>query len=228
MKTVYLKVDEEYVDGAGKIAGAKGSSGSTDILVEFSPDWEALSKYATTRDAKGLHPETVVLGLDRREPIGEEGEERYAYRFSLTSNAMCEEGHMSITFTGYEIDSGNETETVINTALAKLRVLPSDYAEMDDGSVTPTIAQQLQAEIDSIEAEYSELPEKVAEAEAYANASHSSATESKSWAVGGTNSRTDEDIDNSKYYSEKSDNSSISSFESFEGCPFTYFMNLRA
>lgn len=214
MKTVYLKVDEEYVDGAGKIAGAKGSSGSTDILVEFSPDWEALSKYATTRDAKGLHPETTVLGLDKREPIGEEGEERYAYRFSLTSNAMCEEGHMSITFTGYEIDSGNETETVINTALAKLRVLPSDYAEMDDGSVTPTIAQQLQAEIDSIEAEYSELPEKVAEAEAYANASHSSATESKSWAVGGTNTRTGEDTDNSKYYSEQSDNSSISSFES--------------
>lgn len=204
MKTVYLKVDEEYVDGAGKIAGAKGSNRSTDILVEFSPDWEVLSKYATTRDAKGLHPETTVLGLDKREPIGEEGEGRYAYRFSLTSNAMCEEGQMSVTFTGYEIEGGNETSTVINTALAKLRVLPSDYAEMDDGSVTPTIAQQLQAEIDAIEAEYSELPERVAEAEGYANASHASATESKSYAVGGTESRAGEDTDNSKYYSEQS------------------------
>ena len=147
MKTVYLKVDEEYVDGAGKVAGAKGSSGSTDILVEFSPDWEALSKYATTRDAKGLHPEVIVLTELMKEPIGEEEEERYAYRFSLTANAMSEEGHMSITFTGYEIEDGNETETIINTAIAKLRVLPSDYSEMDDGSVTPTIAQQLQSEM---------------------------------------------------------------------------------
>ena len=94
MKTVYLKVDEEYVDGAGKIAGAKGSNRSTDILVEFSPDWEALSKYATTRDAKGLHPETTVLGLDKREPIGEEGEE------SRTAQDEDEEGRRGVGRSG--------------------------------------------------------------------------------------------------------------------------------
>ena len=208
MKTVYLKVDEEYVDGAGKVAGAKGSSGSTDILVEFSPDWEALSKYATTRDAKGLHPEVIVLTELMKEPIGEEEEERYAYRFSLTANAMSEEGHMSITFTGYEIEDGNETETIINTAIAKLRVLPSDYSEMDDGSVTPTIAQQLQSEIDEIKDDIAIATHAQEYAEAAAESageSAGSATLSESWAVGGTGTREGEDTNNSSYFAGQSE-----------------------
>lgn len=217
MRTVSLTVQTEYVAGAGVVAGAEGTS-STTVRVEFI-DWSGLSKYATTRNAKGENPTVTVLTTDKLVPETED-----TYEFEIPSNAMDEEGLMSITFTGYEVENGNETSTVTNTATAKLRVLPSDYMPADDGSVTPTIAQQLQAEIDEIKddiiiathaQEYAEAAAASASsASGSATDADASATEAESYAHGGTESRSGEDTDNAKYYSEEASESAQDSASS--------------
>ena len=215
MKTVQLKVDQEYVQGAGVVLGAKGSNLTTYIQVEFTEDWDALSKYVTTRDAKGLHPEVIVLT-----PLMLVPETERTYSFPVSGYAMGEEGLMSVTFTGYKVEDGNETTAVINTATAKLRVLPSDYSLMEDGSITPTIAQQLQAEIEEIKEdiaeaahakEYAESAEESAQAAAgSAQSADDMATLSRSYAKGDTNTREGEETDNAKHYSEQASNSADS------------------
>lgn len=217
MRTVSLTVQTEYVAGAGVVAGAEGTS-STTVRVEFI-DWSGLSKYATTRNAKGENPTVTVLTTDKLVPETED-----TYEFEIPSNAMDEEGLMSITFTGYEVENGNETSTVTNTATAKLRVLPSDYMPADDGSVTPTIAQQLQAEIDEIKddiiiathaQEYAEAAAASASsASGSATDADASATEAESYAHGGTESRSGEDTDNAKYYAEEASESAQDSASS--------------
>lgn len=201
MRTVSLTVQTEYVAGAGVVAGAEGTS-STTVRVEFI-DWAGLSKYATTRNAKGEHPTVTVLTTDKLVPETED-----TYEFEIPANAMDEEGLMSITFTGYEVVDGNETTTVTNTATAKLRVLPSDYITADDGSVTPTIAEQLQAEIDEIKDDIiiaTHAQEYAEAAAASASDASGSAKLSESWAIGDAGTREGEDTNNSKYFSEVSE-----------------------
>lgn len=212
MKTIVLNVQEEYVAGAGVIAGASGSADSTAIHVIFSEDWDGLSKYATTRNSRGESATVTALTTDKlvEGTLNE-------YLFTIPQTAMAYEGQMTVTFTGYEVVDGNEISTITNTATANLRVLPSDWTDASDGSITPTLYEQLQAEIDTILADISDARAAATEAETSAsnaatsesNASTSetnasaSATLAESYAKGGTYTRGGEDTDNSKYYSEQ-------------------------
>ena len=221
MKKILLNVNEEYVAGAGVIAGASGSADSTTIRVVFSEDWSELSKYATTRNSRGESATVTALTTDK---LVEEN----TYEFTIPQTAMAYEGQMTVTFTGYAIENGNEVSTVTNTATAYLRVLPSDWTSASDGSITPTLFEQLQAEIDDIleditdaraaATEAAESEANAASSEANAAASESNASESatlaESYAKGGTDTRTGEDTDNSKYYSEQSSASADSSADS--------------
>ena len=110
MRTVNLRVTNEYVEGAGIVAGAQGSNNSTTIHVEFI-NWSSLNKYVTLRDAKGENPTMIMLGLDHL--VGED-----VYEFPIPGIVMGEQGNMSITFTGFEVVDGNEVETATNTAYA--------------------------------------------------------------------------------------------------------------
>lgn len=168
MKKVPIKIENEYVDGSGVVCGAKNSSRTTTLRVEFV-NWDGLSKYATFKDAKGQYSILVVLTLDMEV-------EPNIYEIPIPTEAMKEEGMMMVTFTGYTVEEGTDPATLgalENTATAYFRVLPSD-AEFDDGSINASAQMQLQAEIDMLKTNYQALPERVAEAAGYANDSHNS------------------------------------------------------
>ena len=206
MRKVYLKVNHEFVDGQGTIACGMGSYNVPTVNVEFT-NWDGLSKYATVKNSKGQNATLIVLGLDKLVP-----ETTNTYEFALPAEALDEEGLLSISFTGYTVNGEGAEATIgelVNTATAYLRVLPSD-AEFDDNSITPSAQQQLQAQIDTLMTNYMALAERVAEAAQYAdnariqaNNSATSATQSRSYAKGDTETRTGEETDNSYYYKEE-------------------------
>lgn len=168
MKKVPIKIENEYVEGAGVVCGAKNSSRTTTLRVEFV-NWDGLSKYATFKDSKGQYSTLVVLTLDMEV-------EPNIYEIPIPTDAMKEEGMMMVTFTGYTVEEGTDPATLgalENTATAYFRVLPSD-AEFDDGSINASAQMQLQAEIDMLKTNYQALSERVAEAAGYANDSHNS------------------------------------------------------
>ena len=184
MKTINLTVSEEYVAGAGIIAGAMGSADSTTIHVTFE-DWDGLSKYATTRNSRGESATVTALTTDKLVD-GTTNE----YEFTIPSSAMAYEGQMTVTFTGYEVVNGNEVSTVTNTATAYLRVLPSDWASADDNSITPTLYEQLQAEIDDIIEDISDARTAATEAAESASSASSSATSASNSATSAETSAT--------------------------------------
>lgn len=149
MKIIPLKVENEYVEGAGIVLGAMGSHDSITLRVTFDDEWAKLYKYATFRNSKGYNPKVVILTkLNAVEDM------ENTFDVLVPGECMEFQGLMSVTFTGYGItEDGNEESESTNTTTAKMRVLPSDYMIADDGSVTPTLAQQLQTQIDIISSE---------------------------------------------------------------------------
>lgn len=93
---------------------------------------------------------------------------------------------LSALITQYEF---MDTDTVTFTVSADGKI----SAEVIDGSITESkLSLTYKAQLD----------QKVLDAQSYAQNSSDSAILSKSWAVGGTGTRTDEDTDNAKYYKE--------------------------
>lgn len=68
-KIIPCRVREEYVEGAGVVAGAAGSGGDAVLQLEFGPRWEGLVKYVTFRDALKENPVTVILTTDMMERV---------------------------------------------------------------------------------------------------------------------------------------------------------------
>ena len=93
---------------------------------------------------------------------------------------------LSALITQYEF---MDTDTVTFTVGADGKI----SAEVVDGSITESkLSLTYKAQLD----------QKVLDAQGYAQNSSDNAILSKSWAVGGTGTRTDEDTDNAKYYKE--------------------------
>ena len=171
MRTIYLKVIDNYVEGDGAVACVEGNVNAPRVHVEFE-GWEGLSKYATIINSTGQNSVQITLGFDKK--VAEE-----TYEFDVPADCCDKEGMMGIAFTGYEVEgeilSTATMKKLMNAPTTFVRVLPSD-AMFDDGSITPTYAQKLQSEIDKLETEYHELPDRVAEAQGYANNAAASAT----------------------------------------------------
>lgn len=186
MKKITLRVHDEYVDGGGVVCGAKGSSEATTLRVEFE-NWDNLSKYATFHNSLGQYDLMTILTIDLEV-------EPNIYEFPIPTEAMDEEGLLSVAFTGYTYADGN-LGALENTATAYLRVLPSiGDIHLDDESMHSSLAQQLQAEMDMLKTDYNALPEAVAQAATYANNSYNSsinsATSAENAAASAQNSAT--------------------------------------
>ncbi len=176
-KIIPCRVRDEYVEGAGVVAGAAGSGGDAVLQLEFGPRWEELVKYVTFRDALKENPVTVILTTDMIErimvPIGQ-GQGRTAqgggphteqekeceecscreilvYNVPIPAKAKAVAGQMGVVVQGYAVaEDGKKVEGAVMTANAYYKILPADYAPVEDGSVTPTLSQQLQGQIEAI------------------------------------------------------------------------------
>ena len=226
MRYIECTVRNEFVSGAGQVAGAAGSHHDVSLRLTFGPMWDGLNKYVTFRDALGENP-TVEMILPTMLVEGT------TYDVVVPAAAKAKQGKMMVTVSGFIVVDGVEEATATMTTTAYFTVLPSDYAVLDDESIDATLAEQLEAEINAIGTGIEEALEAAEDAEAWAvgqidgvdvpntdpryennskyyseqsagsaTASASSAGEAEAWANGGSEG-TPSATNNAKYYSEQ-------------------------
>ena len=139
-------VDDEYVKGAGVVAGAEGSHDDVLLELTFGDLWDGLTKKITWVDARGGNPTIQILTVD----LLKEGETN-VYLVPIPYNAKRYEGEMAMSIKGMKVEGSLEQRASM-TATAKFIILPSVYNEDADeqGDITATQAAQMQAQIDGL------------------------------------------------------------------------------
>ena len=189
-RIIPVKVENDYMKGAGVPIGSAGSSKDVSLMISFGASWDGYSKRINWVDALGENATLTLLTPDMILPGSTN-----IYVVPVPGPPKSVPGNMMVTVQGYTI-SGDTIETVQVTTTAYFRVLPSDWKLDDDDSITPTLAQQLQASIDSIIENFTQLED------------------AEAWAVGTIHDvPVDQDDEryhnNSKYYAEQAGESAV-------------------
>ena len=191
---------------SAKQAGVQGEGNATALRLVFDESWSGYAKRIIWRDARGLCPTAVVLGIPQM--TGEDTP--LDYTVWIPPEPLAVAGWCSFTVEGYTVQPDG-------TAAVALTV--SDHLEVTGGlygsPAEPTASQalQLQLEIDALSGD-------IASAEGYARQAleakqaadtcvddaSSYARMSRSWAEGGTGLRADEAGNNAKYWAEAAQN----------------------
>lgn len=175
-RVINVEIMGQFIKKDNKNAGVKGESNTTLMHITLDETWRGFGKRLIWRDSTGGNPTAIILfGYNSlsNDPL--------VYDTYIPTEPLAVPGWCSFTLEGYrEVDGIHQVEISITDLL---------YVE-DIGAVrtlaTPTESEELQ------------IMEALGKTE---EAVKQSATEAKSWAVGGTGSRTGEDTDNAKYYS---------------------------
>ncbi len=147
-RLIFCRVDDEYLRGAGQLAGAVGSHDDIYLRIQFGGMWAGMSKYVTFKDALGEHPTKVWLLPSL---LVEDAPE--VYDVPIPQSAKAVRGNMMVTVTGYGADeTGKTEESLTNTVTAYFKILEADAADGEDASVTLTLAQQVAAMLDKFNA----------------------------------------------------------------------------
>lgn len=232
MRVIPCRVTDEYVQGAGVMAGAAGSHDDVALRLTFGAMWTGTARSIVWKNARGGNATVTLLTAN----LLEEGEEEI-YLVPIPAEAKEYAGEMSVSIKGATVSGETESSATL-TATAYFTVLESDWDEdaEESGDVNATQAEQLQAEIEGVKSDIVKTSAAVNAAEGYANdakeqadaarieadkaaeseenAAQSkenageSALDAEAWAVG---KRNGEDVsssdaayqNNAKYYSEK-------------------------
>lgn len=176
-RIINVDVDGAFLTKSGKNAGTQGESNVTSLHITFDQSWLNMGKRIVWRDAKGESPVAVVLFS-----LPVVGTDPLIFDTLIPAEPLAEPGWCSFTIEGFaEVDGVFQTQITIQDFL-QVYINDTFYSPAEP---TPTQSAQILAE----------MANSVTLIQGYA-------TESKSWAVGGTASRTGEDTDNAKYYSQ--------------------------
>ena len=176
MRTINMEIMGQFIKKDNKNAGVKGESNATMLHITLDETWRGFGKRIIWRDATGQNPIGMILFA-----YNSLSNDPLTYDTYIPTEPMMIPGWCSFTLEGYrEVDGVHQVEISITDEL---------YVE-DIGAVRQLAASTASEEQQIMEA-LGRTEENVKK----------SATEAKSWAVGGTGSRTGEDTDNAKYYS---------------------------
>lgn len=158
-KIIKISVNDEYVVGSGVVIGAAGADESVVLRVAFNDKWAGLNIYATFRDALGENPAVRML----MSSMLVDGE-MMTYDVVIPPKATATAGKIGLVFSGFELTEGFtynaeakgydrlvQRDTVMKTANAYFRVLPSDFSALDtEDKPEPTLFEQVLAEINNL------------------------------------------------------------------------------
>jgi len=153
MRYIDCSVVNEYVNGAGVVAGAQGTKEAVSLRLTFSDEWAGLTKYVVFRDALGENPAVADL------IVPESGN---VYTAAIPASAFAEKGLMAVTVAGYDAETTLTTETVY------FRVLEGDFALLGDDSVDNTQYDQIMQTFTAFEQNMLDAVEARRQAEAWA------------------------------------------------------------
>jgi len=239
-KIIQLNIADEYIEGAGVSIGAAGSHDETEIECHFSELWENTTKTVCWTNSMG-EPVTITVT-----PLMDVDGNGNTYRVPIPAEAKKYSGEAGLTIKGCLIDDETAKEIIaVVTGTAYFLVPEAIWGEGETEDVTPSQAEQLQREIDEIKETICDAQKSAAAAaeshqrasacadiaancmnNAAASADNALKSEayvvqqarnSESWAVGGTGTRENEDINNAKYWSEQAQNAAGGGVTSFNG-----------
>lgn len=196
-KTIDIYVNGSSIRKNSNIAGVRGEGNATVLHFIFDEGWACFAKTVTFLDSRGENAVkrnlTADLLVDLKNSLLE-------YNIPIPPEAMAYEGMLSFIIDGY-IDG------VRRRSFEEHLKVPAAFIADDAGGSadpTPTQAEQLQTEIEILLGSIQEEAIKAQTAAETAESETIKAEEykdiSKSYAVGGTNTREGEDSDNAKYY----------------------------
>lgn len=177
MRVIPCRVTDEYVQGAGVVAGAAGSHNDVALRLTFGAMWTGTARSIVWKNARGGNATVTLLTAN----LLEEGEEEI-YLVPIPAEAKEYAGEMSVTVKGVTVSGETESSATL-TATAYFTVLESDWDEdaEESGDVNATQAEQLQAEIEGIKESIVEAKNSaIAAAESEKNAAASEAAASGS------------------------------------------------
>lgn len=181
-RTINIDINGQFVRKDNKNAGVMGESNVTTLHITMDETWRGYGKRIVWRNANGENPVSAVL-FD----VDSLPSDPLVYDTAIPSEPMEIPGWCSFTIEGYSEDG--DVHKVAFSVSDRLYVAEADsFSKLSEPS--PSETQQ--------------ILEALGKAEESVRAS---ATEAKSWAVGGTGTRPGEDTDNSKYYAGEAEKS---------------------
>ena len=189
MRTIHVNITGMFVQKDCKNGGVQGEGNATQLHITFDETWIGYGKRVIWRNAQGENPVAVVLIAAAAAGTAD----TLTYDTPIPAEALALPGWCSFTVEGFQ---DAETASAMFSVRDVLQVMENDGAN-SPAEPTPSESQQI---LDAI----AKNEEAVG---AYAK-------ESKSWAVGGTESREGEDTDNAMYYAQQAEASRKDASES--------------
>lgn len=186
-KVIEVKVSGSYLTKDNVNGGVQGEVNSTWLRLAFDESWDGLTKTIVWWDAKGESAAARLLTVDMLEDILADTR---TYLAPVPNEATIVSGKCMFGIDGYI--NGKRQRSVYG----QLVIAPGpDGTDQVIEQPTPTQAEQLQSQLEV-------LLGRIANAEVSAKAAADSATESQSWAAGGTGTREGEDTNNARYWAQ--------------------------
>ena len=146
IRTIPLKIQNEYITGDKGMIGAAGSHNDVILRMEFSGMWDGLTKMVQFRDALGEATIEVLLTADMLE-----ADDTSVYLVPVPNGAKKYAGEMMLCVKGAAV--AGEKETRATTAVyGRFTVGESkwDTSAETEQDVPPTQAEQLQSQIENV------------------------------------------------------------------------------
>lgn len=146
IRTIPLKIQNEYITGDKGMIGAAGSHNDVILRMEFSGMWDGLTKMVQFRDALGEATIEVLLTADMLE-----ADDTSVYLVPVPNGAKKYAGEMTLCIKGAAVSAQKETRATL-AVYGRFTVAESKWsAEAEtEADVPASNVEQLQGQIDNV------------------------------------------------------------------------------
>lgn len=146
IRTIPLKIQNEYITGDKGMIGAAGSHNDVILSMEFSGMWDGLTKMVQFRDALGEATIEVLLTADMLE-----ADDTSVYLVPVPSGAKKYAGEMTLCIKGAAVSAQKETRATL-AVYGRFTVAESKWSAdaETETDVPASNVEQLQGQIDNV------------------------------------------------------------------------------
>ena len=146
IRTIPLKIQNEYITGDKGMIGAAGSHNDVILRMEFSGMWDGLTKMVQFRDALGEATIEVLLTADMLE-----ADDTSVYLVPVPNGAKKYAGEMTLCIKGAAVSAQKETRATL-AVYGRFTVAESKWsADAETAADVPaTNVEQLQGQIENV------------------------------------------------------------------------------
>lgn len=146
IRTIPLKIQNEYITGDKGMIGAAGSHNDVILRMEFSGMWDGLTKMVQFRDALGEATIEVLLTADMLET-----DDTSVYLVPVPNGAKKYAGEMTLCIKGAAVSAQKETRATL-AVYGRFTVAESKWSTdaETEADVPASNVEQLQGQIDNV------------------------------------------------------------------------------